>query len=353
MTAELPSTQQDLDILDDVQDEIFADADLLENAFVGHEGRPGHVGGSAPKGSSYTPQMQSVDRKVAESLYDYIRKAVDKDPATGIIPDDQSMMAAKDRLGQLNDALGYKSRTHMYDSFGNESGVAEQIESEQWPIKGPMGHLIGAMIEGKPHAFMRVGDYTVDPYLHSQGVSHDDINRFGKKMMDVYRRAAVADEDIGKASTSDILPYKSKKDWGHEFFEPQPKWSSAGTVTFNDKGEVAIVKPKGSFGGYSGYVFPKGRIDKGETPEVAAKRETLEESGHHADLLESLGEHEGTSSNTTYYLAKHTGSDPSIKDDEMEDVKWASPEEAAMLIKDVRDLRILVLAMSRMKKYFP
>jgi len=37
------------------------------------------------------------------------------------------------------------------------------------------------------------------------------------------------------------------------------------------------------------WVFPKGRIDPGETPEAAAEREVLEESGVEAKTLESVG----------------------------------------------------------------
>ena len=37
------------------------------------------------------------------------------------------------------------------------------------------------------------------------------------------------------------------------------------------------------------WVLPKGKLDKGETPRAAAKREVLEETGHHVKVHEFLG----------------------------------------------------------------
>jgi diadenosine hexaphosphate hydrolase (ATP-forming) len=60
----------------------------------------------------------------------------------------------------------------------------------------------------------------------------------------------------------------------------------AGGVVFNANGEVLLIQYPESRGG--GWSFPKGHIDLGETPEVAAVREVLEEGGVRAEILGSL-----------------------------------------------------------------
>jgi diadenosine hexaphosphate hydrolase (ATP-forming) len=60
----------------------------------------------------------------------------------------------------------------------------------------------------------------------------------------------------------------------------------AGGVVFNANGEVLLIQYPDSRGG--GWSFPKGHIDLGETPEVAAVREVLEEGGVRAEIVGSL-----------------------------------------------------------------
>jgi diadenosine hexaphosphate hydrolase (ATP-forming) len=60
----------------------------------------------------------------------------------------------------------------------------------------------------------------------------------------------------------------------------------AGGVVFNANGEVLLIAYPESRGG--GWSFPKGHIDPGETPKVAAVREVLEECGVGAEIVGSL-----------------------------------------------------------------
>jgi diadenosine hexaphosphate hydrolase (ATP-forming) len=60
----------------------------------------------------------------------------------------------------------------------------------------------------------------------------------------------------------------------------------AGGVVFNIHGEVLMIQYPASRGG--GWSFPKGHIDPGETPEIAAVREVLEECGVRAEIVGSL-----------------------------------------------------------------
>jgi diadenosine hexaphosphate hydrolase (ATP-forming) len=61
----------------------------------------------------------------------------------------------------------------------------------------------------------------------------------------------------------------------------------AGGVVFDPSGQVLLIAYPESRGG--GWSFPKGHIDPGETPEVAAVREVLEEGGVRAQIVGSLG----------------------------------------------------------------
>jgi diadenosine hexaphosphate hydrolase (ATP-forming) len=60
----------------------------------------------------------------------------------------------------------------------------------------------------------------------------------------------------------------------------------SGGVVFNANGEVLLIQYPESRGG--GWSFPKGHIDPGETPEIAAIREVLEEGGVRAEIVGSL-----------------------------------------------------------------
>ena len=135
----------------------------------------------------------------------------------------------------------------------------------------------------------------------------------------------------------------------HQPYVPPPKWNSAGAVVYNNEGKIALVAPKGGFGGYK-WTFPKGTLEEGEDLKSAAAREVEEESGITGTIGEHLGQHEGTSSFTDYYLMKHQAANPLKMDDETSEVKWVTPEEAADHLDSVRDLRVLLKAVYAMKR---
>jgi diadenosine hexaphosphate hydrolase (ATP-forming) len=59
----------------------------------------------------------------------------------------------------------------------------------------------------------------------------------------------------------------------------------AGGVVFNTAGEVLLIRYPGKRGSWD---FPKGHIDPGETVDVTAVREVLEEGGVHAEIVVAL-----------------------------------------------------------------
>jgi diadenosine hexaphosphate hydrolase (ATP-forming) len=65
----------------------------------------------------------------------------------------------------------------------------------------------------------------------------------------------------------------------------------AGGVVFNPSGEVLLIRYPGKRGAWD---FPKGHIDPGETVDIAAVREVLEEGGVTATITRALGTTEYT-----------------------------------------------------------
>ncbi|AEB11380.1 NUDIX hydrolase [Marinithermus hydrothermalis] len=64
--------------------------------------------------------------------------------------------------------------------------------------------------------------------------------------------------------------------------QPKPV-PGAGGVVFNPQGEVLLIRDANGY-----WVFPKGHLEPGETPEAAAVREVREETGIEARIVHPL-----------------------------------------------------------------
>ena len=114
---------------------------------------------------------------------------------------------------------------------------------------------------------------------------------------------------------------------------------SAGCVVYRnvgDSAEVALIQPHDR----QAWSLPKGLIERGETPELAAQREVREETGLLGDIVERIDTIKYSYTArwetppirvfkiVTFYLLHSTGGDMTQHDKEVDRVEWFPLEEA-------------------------
>jgi 8-oxo-dGTP pyrophosphatase MutT (NUDIX family) len=110
-----------------------------------------------------------------------------------------------------------------------------------------------------------------------------------------------------------------------------PVADAYGGVLINDRGEVQLREPANHYGGYV-WTFAKGRPEPGETPEQAALREVVEETGQAARIVALIpGVFAGTTTSTVFFLMEPVG-EPGPFSNETADVRWAHEADAWRLI---------------------
>jgi 8-oxo-dGTP diphosphatase len=116
----------------------------------------------------------------------------------------------------------------------------------------------------------------------------------------------------------------------------EPEVRAAGGVVRRD-GRIAVVhRPR-----YDDWSLPKGKLDPGETWEEAALREVREETGLECELGEELSstsyrDRKGRSKLVRYWLMEPVGGE-FAPNDEVDELRWLTPAEAAALLTYPRD----------------
>lgn len=130
---------------------------------------------------------------------------------------------------------------------------------------------------------------------------------------------------------------------------------SCGAVIYRNNGEARkflLIKNKRS----AHWGFPKGHIEKGETPEQTALREVLEETGLKIELLpEFTSRSEYTiqgkvEKNVTIFLAKALTNIVRLQEEEIDGFKWLGYNDAMKTLKFENDKSILRKAFAFMQK---
>lgn len=116
------------------------------------------------------------------------------------------------------------------------------------------------------------------------------------------------------------------------------KHAAAAVVPVGQDGRILLIEHYRFQTDTRGWEVPAGKIDEGETPEQAAARELLEETGHHGDWFKHLGHYHPSngSSNQVFqvYVARGVRQVTEIQDtNEVIGLRWFSADQVRGLIE--------------------
>lgn len=125
---------------------------------------------------------------------------------------------------------------------------------------------------------------------------------------------------------------------------------AAGGVLWRERGdrrEVAIIYRERWGGEWS---LPKGKLEKGETFEAAAKREVLEETACQAEIEDFLAAVDyrvkGKPKVVLFYQMRLVEEFPFAANEEIQALEWVAPEAALELIAHEKECEVLKLWLS-------
>ncbi len=126
----------------------------------------------------------------------------------------------------------------------------------------------------------------------------------------------------------------------------EPEIRAAGGVVVDDRGRVAVVhRPR-----HADWSLPKGKLDPGETWEAAALREIEEECGLRCELVHALPPTRYRTAGGTkevrwwrMRVLENLGSEHT--DDEVDELRWATAEEARELLSYAPDRALVALVL--------
>ncbi len=119
---------------------------------------------------------------------------------------------------------------------------------------------------------------------------------------------------------------------------------AAGGVVVRDGLVLLVHRPR-----YDDWSFPKGKLDPGESFEEAALREVEEETGVRASLGRELPatryEVRGRPKLVRYWCMTPEAETDFVPNDETDELRWATPDEARDLLSYAHDRELLEAAL--------
>jgi len=115
---------------------------------------------------------------------------------------------------------------------------------------------------------------------------------------------------------------------------------AAGGLVVRDGLVLLVHRPK-----YDDWSFPKGKCDAGESDQECALREVEEETGLRCELLDELGltsyiDGKGRPKTVRYWRMRAVDGE-FAPHDEVDEISWETPEDAAHVLSWSRDLPLL------------
>ena len=134
--------------------------------------------------------------------------------------------------------------------------------------------------------------------------------------------------EIPTKSIEQIDPHEVEPTWAN----PTGKSRYGGVIMSEDGKKVLLREPTGHFDGYA-WTFSKGTPDPGDHPVETAVREVAEETGHDGKIVGFVPGKFSSGNSTTYYFLMHSrGNNPESMDEETNDTRWVTEDEARELI---------------------
>jgi 8-oxo-dGTP diphosphatase len=116
---------------------------------------------------------------------------------------------------------------------------------------------------------------------------------------------------------------------------------AAGGLVVRGGNILLVHRPK-----YDDWTFPKGKALDGESDEDCALREVHEETGLRCELEDDLGatayvDARGRPKQVRWWRMRPVADDGFTPNDEVDELRWLSPHEAAALLTYERDLVLI------------
>ena len=118
---------------------------------------------------------------------------------------------------------------------------------------------------------------------------------------------------------------------------------AAGAVLVDDDRVALVHRPR-----YDDWTLPKGKHEPGEDDVAAALREVREETGFHGRIERDLGvvrytveKHGAVLPKVVRYYVMRAGAGEFAANDEVDELRWVTREQAAQLLTYERDREVL------------